>query len=132
MKIKWLHGMVLKGLHPDMDPVIKEKLSKALGLKRVNPEDHKFKVGDKVIFTNDFGVCWGVKTITSLTYRPTTRDDAGPRRPCYHYEGSDTPWFPVDERNLTLATKEDLSASSEELQKKYGFTPTIEQLGGCY
>lgn len=93
---------------------------------------HRYKVGDKVIFTNDFGVCWGVKTITALALRPTTRDDAGPQRPCYHYEGSDTPWFPTYERNLSLATEEDLKASAEDLQKKYGFIPTIEQLGGCY
>lgn len=96
------------------------------------PPEHKFKVGDKVVYTNDFGVCWGVKTIVSLEYRPTTRDDDGPQRPTYHYEGTDTPWFSVDERNFTLAEPGDLTATAEELQAKYGFTPTVEQLGGCY
>lgn len=94
--------------------------------------NHKYQVGDKVIYTNDFGVCWGVKTITSLEYRATTRDDNGPQRPTYHYEGTETPWFSVDEKNFTLADVEDLTADDEFLQTKYGFKPTLDQLGGCY
>lgn len=97
---------------------------------------HQFAVGDKVVYTNDFGVCWGVKVITSLEKRLTTRDEDGPWKPAYHYEGTDTPWFPVDEKNLKLADDYDLLADWYELddyfQKKHGFTPTVEQLGGCY
>jgi len=92
--------------------------------------DHKFKVGDQVIYTNDFGVCWGIKTITSLEYRSTSRDDDGPQTLTYHYEGSDTPWYSVDESNFTLADTEDFNATAEELQQKYGFTPT--EWFGCY
>ena len=92
---------------------------------------HKFNVGDKVVYVNDFGVCWGVKTITELCDGLSEKD--GPR---YQYEGTDTPWFPVAERNLTLADAGDLIAAEIEnlqfLQEKHGFTPTIEQLGGCY
>lgn len=91
---------------------------------------HKFKVGDKVIFTNDFGVCWGIKTITELALRPTTRDDLGPQRPCYHYEGSDTPWFPTDEAHLKPASEEDFTMTTEQLQEKHGFTPT--EWYGCW
>jgi hypothetical protein len=97
---------------------------------------HRYKVGDKVIFTNIFGVCWGVKTITSLEYRPTTRDDNGPQRPCYHYANSDTPWFPTDEETLRLADEEDLImdlwgfGDLSFFQRKYGFKPT--ETYGCW
>ncbi|QEP29900.1 hypothetical protein HYP99_gp093 [Sinorhizobium phage ort11] len=84
--------------------------------------DHKFKVGDKVIYTNDFGVCWGVKVITELSERTG--------KPVYMYEGSDTPWFHVPECNFKLAEPEDLIATIEKLQSKYGFTPT--EWYGCY
>ena len=83
---------------------------------------HRFKVGDQVIFTNDFGVCWGIKTITALDERCN--------KPTYHYEPTDTPWFSTDEYHLTLAEPEDFSLSPQELQLKYGFTPT--EWYGCY
>lgn len=83
---------------------------------------HRFKVGDKVIFTNDFGVCWGVKTITALDERTG--------KPTYHYEPTETPWFSTNEIHLTPATAEDLTATAEQLQQKYGFTPT--EWYGCY
>jgi len=98
---------------------------------------HKFKVGDRVIYTNDFGVCWGVKTITECTSRPWTREDY-PQRPTYHYEGSDTPWFSVDENNFKLATEHDLMmadwwfGAEDYFQTTHGFIPTVGQLGGCY
>ncbi len=89
---------------------------------------HKFKVGDSVVYTNSFGVCWGVKVITALD----TRGD----RLTYHYADSDTPWFSVGEESFTLADESDLMAArrgdAEFLQAKHGFTPTLEQLGGCY
>lgn len=83
---------------------------------------HKFSVGDKVIFTNDFGVCWGVKEITGLDERTG--------RPTYFFEPTDTPWFSSGEEHFTLAVAEDLTASAYELQQKYGFTPT--EWFGCY
>lgn len=98
-------------------------------------ENHQFKVGDKVIYTNDFGVCWGVKIIIHCAIFPTTRHEDGPQEPRYHYEGTDTPWFPVAERNLTQATAEDLAhhdkGDDDYFQRKHGFQPTLEQLGGC-
>lgn len=88
---------------------------------------HKFAIGDLVIFTNDFGVCWGVKEITELAEGFTETD--GPR---YHYKDSDTPWFPVSEKNLQLADKEDLhahayNADQSWFQKKYGRPTTREE-----
>jgi hypothetical protein len=89
---------------------------------------YEFKVGDKVVFVNDFGVCWGVKTIIGLDERT--------ERPTYHYANSDTPWFSVCESNFVLADEEDLSLDFDEnrdfFQKKYGWIPTVDQLGGCY
>lgn len=97
---------------------------------------HRFKPGDQVVYTNDFGVCWGVKTIVHCALKPTSRHDEGPQAPCYHYEGTDTPWFPVDEKKLKPATAEDLARAvigdDEYFQREHGFTPTVEQLGGCY
>lgn len=92
---------------------------------------HQFNVGDLVVYTNDFGVCWGVKTITALDERTG--------QPTYHYEGSDTPWYSVNERNFVKADVEDRvmdlwggSHKDDFFQEKHGFTPTLEQLGGCY
>ena len=81
--------------------------------------NHTFHLGQKVIYVNEFGVCFGVKTITELVIR----DD----QPCYHYEGSDTPWFPTNESEFRQATDSDLNASTAELQLKYGFETTKEQ-----
>lgn len=96
---------------------------------RLPAPTHKFKVGDKVIFTNIFGVCWGVKTITSLEWEPKITEDR-PDKPAYHYEGTDTPWFPCAERFLTKATRQDLKSTPQQLQDKYGFTPV--DYCGCY
>lgn len=85
---------------------------------------HKYKVGDKVIFTNDFGVCWGVKTITALDER---------NGPTYHYEPTDTPWFSSAENHFQRADEEDLSKAPDDLaffQDKYGFVPT--ETYGCW
>jgi len=83
---------------------------------------HKHAVGDKVVFTNCFGVCWGVKTISALDERSG--------KPTYHYEGSDTPWFSSAEEHFIPATAEDLEATRDQLQAKYGFTPTERY--GCF
>lgn len=91
---------------------------------------YKFCVGDRVVFTNDFGVCWGIRTVMHLDERTGG--------PTYHAVPTDCPWFSVPERNFTLATAEDEEAAKlpyEEMwtyfQEKYGFKPTLEQLGGC-
>ena len=110
---------------------------------------HRYAIGDKVIFTNDFGVCWGVRTITGL--------DSRSDRPTYYTTPTDAPWFSIDERNLTPATDTDIAVSEsiakgqrvrqvdvgqvdvgqgdvgewDYFQRKYGFKPTLEQLGGC-
>ena len=90
---------------------------------------YKFSVGDKVILTNDFGVCWGVRTIIGLDIRSY--------RPTYHIRPTDTPWFSDNEDNLILADEEDLIMDTwgfdqtwEYFQNKYGFTPT--EWYGCY
>lgn len=90
---------------------------------------HKYKVGDKVVFTNTFGVCWGVVTITELASRT--------EKPTYFYEPTDTPWFSTQEEHLTLADEEDLIMSRwgfdqawGYFQAKYGFKPT--EWFGCY
>ena len=89
---------------------------------------HKFKVGDKVVYTNPQGVCWGVKTIIALDDR--TYDMWGDVKclPTYHYEGSDTPWYSVSEECFVLADDKDIAMSAEPddnkrnrfFQKKYG------------
>jgi hypothetical protein len=76
--------------------------------------EHKFPIGAKVIFTNEFGMCFGVKTVTG-------HDQRG-GRPTYHYEPTDTPWFPTDEANLTLADTQDLIVDrSGVLPRALGF-----------
>ncbi|MCA1807450.1 MAG: hypothetical protein LC687_06360 [Actinobacteria bacterium] len=103
----------------------------------MNPgSKHKYAVGDLVVFTNEFGVCWGVVKIAELAEGFTEAD--GPR---YHYVNSDTPWYPTSEKNLTPADTQDkcidmLKASHRDMwwwyfNSKYGWTPTPEQLGGC-
>ncbi len=83
---------------------------------------HKFKISDKVIYTNDFGVWWGVKIIEQLDKRSG--------KPTYFHKDTDTPWFSIEEDHYQLAEPEDLTASSANLQKKYGFVPT--EWYGCY
>ena len=87
------------------------------------PQVYKFAIGDRVVYTNEFGVCWGVKTIIA-------HSEAGIRRqpytlrPAYQYEGTDTPWCPVEETRLKLATPEDLTHSTDRtlswFQEQYG------------
>lgn len=89
--------------------------------------EHRFKVGDIVIFTNCFGVCWGVKEIIALDWR---------NGPTYHYANSDTPWFSVAEEHFCLADTEDIIVDMWRIdewayfQRKYGFTPS--DYGGCW
>lgn len=103
------------------------KVSYKEDAERMTPA-FKFNVGDKVVYTNEYGVCWGVKTITSL--EPPLTEGYSPR---YHYEGSDTPWYSVEEERFTLADAEDLLWAKDSkrhdmrFQKKYGFPTTAEQ-----
>lgn len=88
---------------------------------------YKFDIGDKVIFVNTFGVVYLWTISEKTTYQPR-RD--GPYVRAYHHEGTDTPWFPTQETELRFATKADLKASPQELQQRYGFTPT--EWYGCW
>lgn len=55
--------------------------------------DPKFKIGDEVVFTNDYGVVFYGKKIKSLD----PQQDGSFR---YFYEPTDAPWFSVRESNL--------------------------------
>lgn len=55
--------------------------------------DFKYKVGDRVIFINEYGVNWGEKTITGLEMNDV-------RGPTYYIEPTDTPWFATNEQHL--------------------------------
>lgn len=85
----------------------------------------KFKVGDKVVYTNEYGVCWGVKTITKVEWSDT-------RRWTYYKTPTDCPWFASEEERFSKADAEDLRIekhpfSARFFQKKYGFPITNEQ-----
>ena len=53
----------------------------------------KFKVGQRVVFINDYGVNWGTKTITDHRHEEI-------RGHVYQYQDTDTPWFFTSERNF--------------------------------
>lgn len=53
----------------------------------------KYKVGDRVIWTNDYGVNWGARTIKEVG----EPDEWGGR---YYIYPTDTPWMYVREKNL--------------------------------
>jgi hypothetical protein len=52
----------------------------------------RFKPGQKVVYTNPNGVCWGEKTVVSHVI------DRG--RPRYMITPTDTQWYAVDESYL--------------------------------
>lgn len=88
------------------------------------------KIGDCIIFCNDYGVTAGPKVITGIE----TIDGA----PRYHVEPTDTPWYPYHERNLVpekiVAAAKDLLAALElvtmELKQMHAhYQPKCE--GGC-
>jgi len=54
----------------------------------------KFKINDKVSFKNDYGVIFNGKNITQVEKRNGQY--------YYYYEPTETPWFPVKEKSLTL------------------------------
>lgn len=61
-------------------------------------EKSKFNVGDRVIYTNSNGVCWGEKTITGVS--PISYSNSGFG---YKIEPTDTPWYYVKEECLAIA-----------------------------
>ncbi|MES0207910.1 hypothetical protein NKJ93_02270 [Mesorhizobium sp. M0028] len=58
----------------------------------------KFKTGDKVTFTNEYGVVFTGKTITKLDTEWKGIDQT----PRYFYTPSDSPWFSVSQDRLSL------------------------------
>jgi hypothetical protein len=58
----------------------------------VNQVEHKYEIGDSVVWINDYGVNLGKRTITSK--------ENFHGRPAYQIEPYDTPWCPVLEKNL--------------------------------
>jgi len=57
---------------------------------------HSFKIGDMVNYVNGMGVNMGVRKIAAYALW----DDV----PRYYYEGTDTPWYPVYQHQLSLVT----------------------------
>ena len=56
--------------------------------------NYKYNIGDKVIYTNSYGVCWGEKTIIGL--------DTRNNKPTYFLRDSGNPeWFSVREELLS-------------------------------
>ncbi len=86
---------------------------------------HKFNVGDKVVYINEFGVCWGIKTITTQERTYNSHPDYAHLngRPTYQYKGMDTPWCPVHEDRLQLANAEALAHEGDDawFQEHYGW-----------
>jgi hypothetical protein len=56
----------------------------------------QLKIGDKVTFTNDYGVVFPNKIISGIEYWK------GYSKPRYFYSPSDTPWYSTKEENLKL------------------------------
>lgn len=57
----------------------------------------KFKVGDKVNFTNDYGVDWGEKIIKEVREITYSKSGWG-----YIIDPTDSPWCAVKEELLTI------------------------------
>lgn len=64
----------------------------------------QFSVGDRVTYTNEFGVVFRGRTVTEVVRIPDDPEAygtwAGQTR--YYISPTDAPWFPVRERELTL------------------------------
>jgi len=63
-------------------------------LSLVSPIECRFKVGDKVIFTNDYGVQFKLEIVGFKN----KLDEVGPHR--FIYLNSDAWWFPHDPKEL--------------------------------
>lgn len=85
---------------------------------------YKFAPGDTVVYTNDYGVCWGLRTVKSLD----VWEDGLPR---YYIEPTDSPWCSVAEKNLREPDTDDLcfipGSAPTYFQEKYGWpTPQAD------
>ena len=60
-------------------------------------QNPKFNVGDKVDFTNDYGVLFADRTIIGIEYWP------GYIEPRYFKTPTDCPWYSSPERNFKLS-----------------------------
>lgn len=58
-----------------------------------SPAAPRYKLGDRVVWTNSYGVCWGIRTISEVG----EPDKFGHR---YYITPTDTPWMYVREANL--------------------------------
>jgi hypothetical protein len=73
-------------------------------LNDTSKEAHtKFKVGDVVEYTNEYGVHIGQRKISAIDDSTGWSDD----EPRYFLTPTDTPWYSVRERSLHPATLED-------------------------
>jgi hypothetical protein len=85
----------------------------------------KFKVGDIVTYTNDYGVAWRGRTITGIEYWE------GLDEPRYFYEPHDAHWYSVPESSLTLETAAVAGENIEPPAKIVGgLTAHIKALNG--
>jgi len=64
-------------------------------------QEPRYKAGDVVIYTNDYGVCWGERTIVSVA---DFRWSGG--EPLYYITPTDSPWCPKPERNLAEPSRD--------------------------
>ena len=63
--------------------------------------ERKYKIGDKVIYINGYGVNWGIKTIIGV------EDITWGNGNGYYIDPTDTPWFAVQEENLHSIKQEE-------------------------
>lgn len=71
-----------------MMQVIKEEHS-------VDVDEAKFRIGQTVIYTNDYGVCWGKRKIIGIHRNWLNHAPIG-----YYIEPKESYWCPVKEMNL--------------------------------
>lgn len=91
---------------------------------------HKYNIGDKVIYTNEFGVCFGIKEIIQVTFKKKRDSDIYVEKYVYKNQGSF--WFSNDVKYFTTPTEEDLIKNKkcdlQHFQNKYGFITPQESL----
>lgn len=79
----------------------------------------KFRVGDMVHFTNDYGVYWGTFKVINIE----TDCSYSQSRIGYYLEGCETPWYAHKEQSLRLFTGSeqdiDLFKKHVELSQMY-------------
>lgn len=64
-----------------------------------DPPTPRFTVGSLVTFINDYGVSFPHKVIESIVIKPSWLPHIDV---AYHLKDSDSPWCPIDEKNLFL------------------------------